>query len=368
MVVPVSSRRPPISVIAIVVAAVAACVLLTSASARPSAGANVGWLGFGNTPDEVRHSPLTEITKGNVSKLGRLFTVDFHAIDASIRRGEQSYPVESNGTLYVTTNDDSVFALNATTGAVKWRWTPDNVAVFRNFGIVANRGVALCDGHVFILTLDMTIASLDAATGKLERRVPIAEAVPGASSSYGYSETSAPICANHRLVIGAAGSEYGVRGFVMAYHTDLTPAWPNPFWTIPPAGTQWRRYGTLVGGGVVWTPTTGGGGGGPPRPSTRRRTRSTSAPARPPRSTSRRFDPARTREQTRSSPSIWQAADSSGGSSRWRTTSGRTTLRSRPWSTTRRPAARRHASSRWRPWKGSGSRTTRLPGGLSTSA
>jgi alcohol dehydrogenase (cytochrome c) len=188
--------------------------------------------------------------------LGRLFTVDFRQIDPSIRRGQQSYPVESNGTLYVTTNDDSVFALNATTGAVKWRWTPDNVAVFRNFGIVANRGVALCDGHVFVLTLDMTIVSLDPATGRLERRVPIAKAVPGASSSYGYSETSAPICGNHRLVIGAAGSEYGVRGFVMAYRTDLTPAWPNPFWTIPPAGTGWRRYGTLVGGGVVWTPTT----------------------------------------------------------------------------------------------------------------
>ena len=42
----------------------------------------------------------------------------------------------------------------------------------------------------------------------------------------------------------------------MAYRTDLTPAWPNPFWTIPPAGTEWRRNGTLVGGGVVWTPTT----------------------------------------------------------------------------------------------------------------
>ncbi|MDX6485776.1 MAG: hypothetical protein QOF43_929, partial [Gaiellaceae bacterium] len=84
----------------------------------------------------------------------------------------------------------------------------------------------------------------------------IAKAVPGATASYGYSETSAPICGNHRLVIGAAGSEYGVRGFVMAYHTDLTPAWPNPFWTIPPNGTSWRKYGTLVGGGVVWTPTT----------------------------------------------------------------------------------------------------------------
>ena len=235
---------------------VAAGMLLASAQARTNASANVGWGGFGNTPDELRHSPLTLINKGNVAQLGRVYTVDFHAIDATVRRGEQSYPVESNGTLYVTTNDDNVWALDAITGKVKWRYTPDDVAVFRNFGIVANRGVALCDGHIFILTLDMTIVSLNPATGALEQRVAIAKAVPGASSNYGYSETSAPICGNHRLIVGAAGSEYGVRGFVMAYHTDLTPAWPNPFWTIPPAGTEWRRNGTLVGGGVVWTPTT----------------------------------------------------------------------------------------------------------------
>ena len=238
-------------------AAVASGCLLASAGAHTNALANVGWGGFGNTPDENRHSPLTQIDTSNVGQLGRAFTVDFHAIDSTVRRGEQSYPVESNGTLYVTTNDDNVWALDATTGKVKWRWTPDNVAVFRNFGIVANRGVALCDGHVFVLTLDMTIVQLDPATGQLQRRVAIAQAVPGASSDYGYSETSAPICADHRLIVGAAGSEYGVRGFVMAYHTsNLAPAWPNPFWTIPPAGTEWRRLGTLVGGGVVWTPTT----------------------------------------------------------------------------------------------------------------
>ena len=238
------------------VVAAAAGMLLSSASARTNASLNVGWGGFGNTPSELRHSPLTLIDPGNVDKLGRIYTVDFRKIDPSVRRGEQSYPVEKDGTLYLTTNDDNVWAVEALTGKVKWRYTPDDVAVFRNFGIVANRGVALCDGHVFALTLDMAIVSLDPATGKLERRVPIAKAVPGASSSYGYSETSAPICANHRVIIGAAGSEYGVRGFVMAYHTNLSPAWPNPFWTIPPAGTEWRRYGTLVGGGVVWTPTT----------------------------------------------------------------------------------------------------------------
>jgi PQQ-dependent dehydrogenase (methanol/ethanol family) len=229
---------------------------LTSASAGTKAsGPNVGWGGFGNTPNELRHSGLTLITKSNVDNLGRVVTVDFHAIDAGVRRGEQSYPVVANGTMYVTTNDDNVWALDATTGKVKWRFQPDNGGVFKNFGIVANRGIALCDGKIFVLTLDMTIISLNPANGDLIKRVGIAQAVPGASSNYGYSETSAPICANHRLVVGAAGSEYGVRGFVMAYHTDLTPAWPTPFWTIPPEGTSWRRFARLAGGGVVWTPT-----------------------------------------------------------------------------------------------------------------
>ena len=228
---------------------------LTSATAAVGANGDVGWLGFGNTPEGIRHSPLRQITRSNVDDLGRFFTVDFRRIDPGIRRGQQSYPVEANGTLYVSTNNNNVFALDAKNGTVKWRWRPDNEAAFTNFGIVANRGVALCDGHVFLLTLDMTIVSLDPRTGRLQRRVPIARAVPGASSNYGYSETSAPICANHRLIVGAAGSEYGVRGFVMAYRTDLSPAWPSPFWTIPPAGTSWRRLGTLVGGGVVWTPT-----------------------------------------------------------------------------------------------------------------
>ena len=236
-----------------------AAPLVSSALAGPSANAslaNVGWGGFGNTPDENRYSPLTQIDPSNVSQLGREFTVDFRQLAPTTRLGEQSYPVEQNGTLYVTTNDDSVWALNATTGAVKWRWSPSDQAVFSDFGVVTNRGVALCDGHVFELTLDMNIVSLDPATGALQKEVPISDAVPGATVGYGYSETSAPICADHTVIFGAAGSEYGVRGFVMAYHTNLTPAWPNPFWTVPPEGTEWRSLDRLAGGGVVWTPGT----------------------------------------------------------------------------------------------------------------
>src|SRR5215475_13358993 len=75
-----------------------------------TAQADVGWGGFGNTPDENRHSPLTLINQGNVSNLGRMFTVDFRQLDSTVRLGEQSYPVEQNGTLYMTTNDGNVWA------------------------------------------------------------------------------------------------------------------------------------------------------------------------------------------------------------------------------------------------------------------
>ena len=42
----------------------------------------------------------------------------------------------------------------------------------------------------------------------------------------------------------------------MAYTTDLQPAWPSPFWTIPPDLQSWRRASRVVGGGAVWTPVT----------------------------------------------------------------------------------------------------------------
>ena len=54
----------------LLIVALAAGTLLGSAAARDSAlPANVGWGGFGNTPDELRHSPLTQINQGNVDQL-----------------------------------------------------------------------------------------------------------------------------------------------------------------------------------------------------------------------------------------------------------------------------------------------------------
>jgi alcohol dehydrogenase (cytochrome c) len=239
--------------------AFALLTLAAGASARHTApaAADVGWLSWGNTVDENRYTSLSQIGPSNVDQLGRAFTVDLNKFVPGIKKGQQTYPIVVGNKMFVTSGDDQVFAVDATNGSLLWHYAPNNIATFKNFGIVANRGVAYCDGRVYLLTLDMTIVELNPSTGAQIARVPISHAVPGAQANYGYSETSAPICANHRLIVGAAGSEYGARGFVMAYRTpDLAPAWANPFWTIPPNNTEWRKAARIVGGGVVWTPTT----------------------------------------------------------------------------------------------------------------
>jgi alcohol dehydrogenase (cytochrome c) len=240
-----------------VLAALATAVALTLAAAGTGASGDVGWNGWGNTPDNQRYSSLTQIDTNNVGQMGRIFTLNFRSVDPIARLGEQSFPVVVGDRMYVTTGEGKTYAVDATTGKVIWKWYPEQVAVFNKAGIVANRGVAVCDGKVFVLNIDMTITMLNQQTGDVIKRVPISSAVPGAATRFGYTETSAPICAKHRVITGAAGSEYGVRGFVMAFKTsDLSPAWANPVWSIPPSGTSWRKVSRIVGGGVTWTPVT----------------------------------------------------------------------------------------------------------------
>jgi glucose dehydrogenase len=105
-----------------------------------------------------------------------------------------------------------------------------------------------------MLTLDMRIISLDPRTGALVKQAPISDAVPGARVEFGYSETQAPICYKNHLIFGASGSDFGVRGFLMAYNPDLTPAWSSPYWTIPPNGQEWRSHSRAAGGGTNWNP------------------------------------------------------------------------------------------------------------------
>ena len=161
----------------LVVVALASAVALFLAAAGSGAEGDVGWRGWGNTPDNQRYSPLTLIDKDNVDQLGRIFTVNFRTLDPIARLGQQSYPVVVGDRMYVTTGEGKTYALDATSGRVIWKWYPDQIAVFNKAGIVANRGVAVCDGKVFVLNIDMTITMLNQQTGDVIKRVAISSAV-----------------------------------------------------------------------------------------------------------------------------------------------------------------------------------------------
>lgn len=242
---------------AVVLSVVALAVALAAASVSSGADSNGDWVTYGGTFDQNRHSPLTQITPDNVATLGRVWSYDYRQVDSRIPPNQGSIPLVIDGTIYSSTSGNRIFAIDGVSGKMKWWFRPDDTAQFRNFGITANRGLAYCDGKLFNLTLDMRIISVDPSTGKLVKQVKISDAVPDAEAQYGYSETMAPICYKDTILIGGAGSDYGVRGFTMAYHaSDLTPAWANPFWTIPPEGQDWRSFGRFHGGGTNWNPQT----------------------------------------------------------------------------------------------------------------
>jgi glucose dehydrogenase len=72
--------------------ALTAGIALVLAAGGSSAGGDVGWGGWGNTPDNLRYSSLTQITKDNIDQLGRMFTLNFRSLDPIARLGEQSFP------------------------------------------------------------------------------------------------------------------------------------------------------------------------------------------------------------------------------------------------------------------------------------
>ncbi|MDL5042030.1 outer membrane protein assembly factor BamB family protein [Heyndrickxia coagulans] len=214
-----------------------------------------GWETFGFNYGNTRHVPYNQITKDNIKDLGLVWSADFKELDKEIPGGNQGFPLVVNDVLYTTTSYNHIFAFEAATGKLLWHWKPDSIGSFKNFGLNVNRGVAYGDGKVYMLTLDNKIVSVNAKTGKTVKIVKISDAIPEVTAENGYYETTAPIFYKGKLLIGCSGADNGVRGFVMAYNADLTPAWDEPFWNVPPRGTGWMKN-KFSGGGTVWMPVT----------------------------------------------------------------------------------------------------------------
>lgn len=164
-------------------------------------------------------------------------------------------PIVYNGTMYVTTAHDHVYALDAATGKVKWSFTDSPHVI----SFAANRGVALLDGNVYIGTLDGHLIALDAKTGqKVWDKVTVDDT---ANSFY----TMAPVpyhdpqTNQDMILIGVSDGDWGGNGNIAAYN----PQNGNVIWrwdTVPGpgepghdtwSGDSWKRGGAATWSGVT---------------------------------------------------------------------------------------------------------------------
>ena len=215
------------------------------------------WMSHGRNYSEQRFSPLEQINDTNVSRLGLAWA---HKFDDE--RGVETTPIVVDGVMYTSGPWSKVVALNAKTGAVLWKFDPkvEKIVAAKGCCDVANRGVAVWQGRVFVGSYDGRLIALDAKTGKrLWSTLTV-------DTKRSYTISGAPRVVNGLVLIGNGGAELGVRGYVSAYDSK-TGKMKWRFYTVPGDpkkpyendamrmaaktwdGDQYYKWG---GGGTVW--------------------------------------------------------------------------------------------------------------------
>ncbi len=202
------------------------------------------WLTYSGTYNAQRHSPLSQITRNNVSRLRLKWLYQFPAF----MEGTESTPIVRGHTMFVTLPPGDVWALDTRTGEKLWSYSYPVTTPVHNTP-VHNRGVAILGNTVFLGTLNAHLLAINAQTGKLLWDVMVGD------NQDGYGITSAPLALNDKIIVGVAGGDHGIRGFLDAYSpVDGKRLWR--FYTIPgpgePGHETWGTGSWKRGGGPTW--------------------------------------------------------------------------------------------------------------------
>ena len=212
-----------------------------------------------------RFSRLTQINTDTVKNLKVAFTVGLGGFEGAGTRYKfgdlEATPIVEDGVMYFPDGWGTVYAVDVSSGkkgTIRWKFDPGTDKAWA--GDVAccgvnNRGVALWKDKVISVSLDGRLFAINKATGEKvwERKV--------ADPALAEVLTLAPLVIRDIAIVGAAGGEYGIRGFVDA--TDLNTG--KPLWrtyTIPgkgePGNETWKdgKDHWEHGGGSVWETAT----------------------------------------------------------------------------------------------------------------
>ncbi len=204
----------------------------------------VDWPIYDGSPSGNRYTTLAQINK---SSIGRLVPKWIYTIQNANRL--EGTPIVVDGIMYVTGTNEC-YALDAGNGREIWRFQrPRTRGLVGNAAGNINRGVAVANDRVFMVTDHAHLIALNKSTG-----VPLWD-IEMADWRQNYNATSAPLIVGDLVVSGTAGGEQGVRGFLAAYdQTTGKEVWR--FWTVPkrgePGSETWIGSGIDHPGAVTW--------------------------------------------------------------------------------------------------------------------
>jgi quinohemoprotein ethanol dehydrogenase len=227
-------------------------------SAEAAAGSN--WLLNGRTFDAKHFSPLQQITDKNAGNLGLAWYMEIEG-----QMGVVAEPLVVDGVIYVSAPLSRVYAVDAASGKLLWKFDPKtklNQAINGSYSARVNAGVAVWNGKVYVGTGDCRLIAIDATAGTQVWQATVCEPTQTGI-------TGAPHIAKGKILMGYNGSDDGVRGALVAYDGETgKEAWR--FWTVPGdpskpfetkalevAAKTWSgKDSWKIGGGDVWNAIT----------------------------------------------------------------------------------------------------------------
>ena len=248
---------------------------VTFLCALPSTLARQGqdWPVYGGSAGNTHYSTLAQINRGNVKDLQVVWS-----FDTGEEGGLQTNPIIVDGVLYGITPTQKIFALNAASGKLLWKFDSGIV------GTQPDRGLAYwSDGHdkrILAGVLNFVYA-LDAATGKpiasfgQQGRIDLREGLGREpASAQSVFLTSPPVVYRDLFIVGGRNPESlpappgDVRAFEVrsgklrwAFHTIPHPGefgydtWPVDAWKTSGAANNWAGMSLDSARGVVYVPT-----------------------------------------------------------------------------------------------------------------
>ncbi|HZT04492.1 MAG TPA: pyrroloquinoline quinone-dependent dehydrogenase [Steroidobacteraceae bacterium] len=284
-----------------VIAGLIGSLALTACSSRVSSGGraargpapaaaapvDAGWSAYGGDPGGKRYSPLTQISPGNVARLQVAWVFRTGELGKGVQDWERSAfeatPILYDGTLYFTTPSTNVVAVDASTGALRWRHDSHNDNDL-HYSDGVSRGVSLwldptaaagieCRARIYAPTLDGRLLALDATDGKPcegfgdHGAVDLLQGVRYHESPRSgwrdYLVTSPPAIVDGKLILGSSvGDNRAVNlelGTVRAFDARtgrLLWSWdPIPRDPSDPVYPQWSVEGAKATGAAnAWAP------------------------------------------------------------------------------------------------------------------